>query len=234
MSTLKFLAIVLLATTIFCVVYFPREFTLLHAAVLTTSVVLLVLLIVSVASDVKKQKEERVFARSVRETYAKFAEERGELFDRSDVAMNDDDRLQVKRKVKLLLGGGLTSMIVFSVGGYFSETDFYIFLIFIVLLSAYVVYVYFHYQRILKCNFKTVTKGVITDKRRVDDGDNVEYDFEISNKEWIQVRSSDYRKFTFGDIIEIHALSGLNSLALKHEINLVGRMDLKTVNAPNV
>jgi hypothetical protein len=78
-----------------------------------------------------------------------------------------------------------------------------------------VVISYFNYEYLLKSNSKDILKGVVTNKQRIDDGDNVEYDFEISNKETINVGSSNFKKFAIGDIVEIELLGGLDSLKTK-------------------
>src|SRR5688572_30014651 len=131
MSTWKFLGIILFAVTLFSAVYFPAEFTLFHGIVVTGSTVLMGLLIMSVMSELKRLSAEKKLKQSVRQAYTKFAAERGELFDRSDVEMNAADRTQVKGRIRVLFILTLSSILFFSAIGYFAGStanDLYLFL----------------------------------------------------------------------------------------------------------
>lgn len=93
---------------------------------------------------------------------------------------------------------------------------------FIGLIIILAVFSYFSYEFVLKGNSKEIVKGVLTNKQRIDDGDSVEYDFEISNKETIGVTRSTFKKFTIGDILEIELLSNQDGLSLRTKAKRIG------------
>jgi hypothetical protein len=162
----------------------------------------------------------------VRAQYEKFVKDRGELFEKLSLPMDNDDRSEVKKKQRLVaLFLAPLLLIIISIALYFvweGSTMNYLFLGFPGAVVVLTVINYFNYESILKENNKNIVRGVLTDKQKIDDGDTVDYDFELSNKETIGVSRSDFKKFSLGDILEIQLLSEQNSLSLKTKIKLLG------------
>jgi hypothetical protein len=180
----------------------------------------------------RTDKELRII---IQEKYEQLVKNRGELFDRLTIPMDETDKAEVKKKqflVVLVLAPLL--LLILSASLYFVWDDSplsYLFLAFIALVVILTIVSYFHYEHVLKSNSKEIIKGVLTNKQRIDDGDNVEYDFEISNREVISVGRSDFKDFTIGDILEIELLGGQNSLSLKTKVKRTGTiLDDKAVD----
>jgi hypothetical protein len=171
-------------------------------------------------SQSKKDNELRTMVQS---KYEQLVREHGVLFDRFSITMDEMDRKEVRKKQRLvvfilapLLVTLLTTALFFSWEG-FSSGAWVLAFIGIVVIAA--VISFFRYEDILKNNSKEMLKGVITNKEK--DTDDDEYNFEISNKETINVGRSNFKKFSIGDIVEVEIL-GRDSLGLRTIVTRLG------------
>ncbi len=173
-----------------------------------------------------KAKTDKELRKIVQAKYEQIAKDRGEQFEQLSILMNETDRAEVKKTQRLVVFVlAPLLLLILSVSLYFvwdGSLLSYLFLGFLGLIVILVIVSYFDYEYVLKSNSKEILKGVLTNKQRIDDGDNVEYDFEISNKEVISVGRSDFKTFTIGDILEIELLSSQNSLSLRTKVKRTG------------
>jgi hypothetical protein len=171
-------------------------------------------------SQSKKENELRIMVQS---KYEQLVKEHGILFDRFSITMDEMDREEVRKKQRLvvfvlapLLVTLLMAALYFTWEG-FSSGAWVLAFIGIVVIAA--VISFFRYEDILKNNSKEILKGVLTNKEN--DADDDEYNFEISNKETINVGRSNFKKFSVGDIVEIEVL-GRDSLGLRTIVTRLG------------
>jgi len=179
----------------------------------------------------KKDKELRL---TVQAKYEQIVRNQGELFDRRSIPMNESDKAEVKKKQRLVVFV-LVPLLLFLLSGtlYFiwdGTLSSYLVLGSIALVVIFGAISYFNYEYVLKSNSKDIIKGVLTNKQRIDDGDTVDYDFEISNKDVVSVSRSTFKKFSIGDIVEIELLSSQNGLSLKTNVKRIGTVFDDVVN----
>ena len=166
------------------------------------------------------------FRTVVQEKYEELVRNQGELFERLTVPMNESDRAALKKKQRVVVFVLAPVLLcVLSITLYFvwdGSLLSYLFLVFIGVIILAAVIVHLYYVRALHENTKETFKGVITNKQKIDDGDNVDYDFELSYKETISVSRSTYKEFQIGDIIEIERVGGQGSLGLNTKTKRIG------------
>lgn len=168
-------------------------------------------------------KEMQVF----QERYAAVVREKGELYEDGVVplAAEDFEFLLRKRKVfKTIWLAAFSAVGLFTIStlifkDYFGSSAFPNLMFLVIAIGGAGIMFLVHLNKPLKFKVKRVIKGVITEKRMVDQKGCF---LQISLKELVQVWPADYKRLSLGDVVVIDILS--DDIYVKRRVTQVGKV----------
>lgn len=177
----------------------------------------------------RRRRKEKKLGEAFKATYDKFVANHSELYEKVTVPFDAEDRKTVNR-----YHNGIIILLLPFTAGFFallylsnpeSLEDVLAAFCFGVILVVGYTWSFYTRRKTLAANEKTIVKGVITYKKVDTSDESNTYHLTISEKETIEVKKSDYKKFSHGDIIQVEVLGSTLNTVMKYKISLLGKLE---------